>query len=756
MFYTTLKEMNSQAIIAVLIVLVAVFVGLISLARHESGVLHQLVGCEQHVFELEGRLATLQESFTYRIISWLLPEGPHFLDETVASSPAGAFRRILSLWPRLARFWQSRRDLQQCELVAQNLETKLRNAESKLGYLRFVKSRLTNQMSNIFVYFGVFLAVAAIALMSCWKSSTEKEQESENEQWQGNGLESDWSSMDGSLESTEEQLLDGHLNLTEKESHPEEHHESIEEERALFQRMKEQMEAEIGRLRNDMNVIQKNQEAEAENAIKTINGLREENQRYQSEIAHLAKITEATLKEKQAMSETSANTVVNLQRINEQLKAQVHIFSRNYKALKKQWQEEQERANVTIQDLQERNDQLLKEIADKEASAEEHRIKSDEMELSVHHLRQEVERAQEETRTQFQVKSQLLEEKEDLMRKFIKQQGHVISAMTKEKRRLKLELTAAKISEFVQGEQYQGLLAELSEFKNKGSILENTNSPSSAEDSGTLGQDLVKENVCLPDEEVNKKEAQKADESHQVNKEQKEDDEMIVTVKGRVKSRDIEEEDEADDKGCQNPQNESPPRTEKPQQQPITLNPMPNQPQMESDVFSRLGWPKPSAEIHQLNKGQKEDDKMIVTVKARIKCKEIKEEDEADKKEDHRVDQGCQNFQNEDPPSTEKPQQQPITSNPRPDQPKMKSNVFSRLGWPKPSAESHQVNKGKKDDEIMIVTIKDRVKGSKLEKDEGLDKKDDQKVEEGCKKSQKAKKARKARKAKKKLIKFDL
>ncbi|XP_066946131.1 calponin homology domain-containing protein DDB_G0272472-like [Macrobrachium rosenbergii] len=342
----------------------------------------------------------------------------------------------------------------------------------------------------------------------------------------------------------------------------------FKEDKIRFQKSKEQIRVQIGRLSHKIDFIRKHREVEMENAAKTINGLKEENHQNRSEIVRLSKMAQEVQKEQKAVTERYGKTVNNLRQMNKELEAEADLVYSDYQALQEQRQQEKETANETINDLQIMNDQLQKEIADKESSAKRHRHKTDEMEQVIRQLKGDLERAEEQNRVHIESQSQLLKEKRELQ-KTIKQQGQVIKDLNEEKQRLETEL--------------------------------------------------------------------------------------------------MEKEANKDDHGCQNSQKESPPKEGKSQRKLIIFDLEPELPQIETSVSSSHGHSKVSPESQQANNGPKEDEKMIVTVKERRKATKIEEDEAVDKKETQK------------PQKAQKPERKLITFDLEPDQPEMDRCSSSHL-----------------------------------------------------------------------------
>ncbi|XP_064096354.1 trichohyalin-like [Macrobrachium nipponense] len=546
--------MKVFAIIAVL--LGALFTGLNNFARRESGVLHQLVECERYCLELTGRLDTHMESpaFWKRIYSQ---------DTPIDSSPVPVLRRILAFCPRVRSFLKSRQDLQRCEIVARHLEKELEKVHSNLGFFQCLKTLMTEKVGHICVFSAVCLTLGAISLLMRFVCSKKQDIDLEDEQQENDDFELEWSSLDSSLDETEEfeelQLM---------------------EEKALLERQKEELEAENGRLCRRIDAIQKEKEAELENSNKTIHDLKLINDHNKAEIASLSQKIRAAQEERKAVVERSAKNIRNLQQSNKELEAEYDLVFSGYEALQSQRAEENENAKKIIDDLQERNDQLLKEIADKEASAQQHLKKAEDLEESVRLLKEELERAKEGNRAHIEIQSGLLKEKEELKKS--------------------------------------------------------------------------------------------TEETHKAGKE------------------------------CLNTQ-----KAEKCQRKLITFDLPPDQPQTKSSIFSGLGSPKESPKSRQATSGQKEEEKIVVTVKKRVK--DGKRDVSFEKKEPHKPEEGCQQPQKE-----RKVERKRIVFDLEPDQPEVIRSI-SGLSRPLPRHQPPRYDQ----EENWIIFRGEKLQLKRLEEMEG-------------------------------------
>ncbi|XP_064096325.1 intersectin-1-like [Macrobrachium nipponense] len=415
----------------------------------------------------------------------LLPGHPHR-----PSSPVAALRWILAFFPRLGSFLKSRQDLQRCEIVARHLEKELEKVHSNLGFFQCLKTLMTEKVGHICLFSAVCLTLGAISLLKRFVCSKKQETELEEDD-----LELDWSSLE-SEEIEELQLM---------------------EENALLKRQKEELEAENGRLCRKIDVLQKKREIQ------------------------LPTREEAVVEGQPKPSEPAQS--------NKELEAEYDplVFS-DYEALQSQRAQENERAKKTIDDLQESNDQLLMEIADKDALAQQHLKKAEDLQESVSLLKEELERTKEQNRANIEIQSRLLKENEEL----------------------------------------------------KNSI----------------------------------EEAHKAKE------------ECLNTLKAKKGQRKL-----------------------------ITFDLPPDQPQMKS-IFSGLASPKESPKSHQATSGQKEEEKIVVTVKKRVK--DGKRDVSFEKKEAHKPEEGCQQPQKE-----RKVERKCIVFDLEPDQPEVIRSI-SGLSRPLP------------------------------------------------------------------------
>ncbi|XP_064096355.1 uncharacterized protein LOC135208134 [Macrobrachium nipponense] len=450
-------------------------------------------------------------------------------------------RRILAFCPRVRSFLKSRQDLQRCEIVARHLEKELEKVHSNLGFFQCLKTLMTEKVGHICVFSAVCLTLGAISLLMRFVCSKKQDIDLEDEQQENDDFELEWSSLDSSLDETEEfeelQLM---------------------EEKALLERQKEELEAENGRLCRRIDAIQKEKEAE---------------------IASLSQKIRAAQEERKAVVERSAKNIRNLQQSKTGLKQYDLVFS-GYEALQSQRAEENENAKKIIDDLQERNDQLLKEIADKEALAQQHLKKAEDLEESVRLLKEELERTKEGNRAHIEIQSGLLKEKEELKKS--------------------------------------------------------------------------------------------TEETHKAGKE------------------------------CLNTQ-----KAEKGQRKLITFDLPPDQPQTKSSIFSGLGSPKESPKSRQATSGQKEKEKIVITVKKRVK--DGKRDVSFEKKEAHKPEEGCQRPQQE-----RKVERKRIVFDLEPDQPEVIRSI-SGLSRPLPRHQPPRYDQ----EENWIVFRGEKLQLKRLEEMEG-------------------------------------
>ncbi|XP_066943630.1 golgin subfamily A member 6-like protein 6 [Macrobrachium rosenbergii] len=689
MFFVALKAVCLKAFVTAFVLFGALFTGLNHFARLESGVLHQLVACEQCVLDLKGRVDTLNKSST------VLRIRINFKKETIDSWPVAALRRILSFCPRVGRFLKSRQDLQRCEILARNLERKLEKVESKLGFFQFLKTRLNENAGIVCVYSGMCLTIGGILLMLSMLYNNKEEIHPDDEQQEENGFEVDWSSMDSCSLDEAEETVEERQNLTEKNCDSEEKQKLLEmeklfeEEKSLFEKRKEELEAEIGRLSNKIGAIQKEREAEIENATKTVNGLKEVNHQHKSEIIRLSKMIQTVQKEKQAVTERSMKTANNLIQTNKELEAEADLVYSDYQALQKQREEEKESAKKTIRDLEIIKDQLLMEIANTEASAEQHRDETEELKQSIRLLKEEVERAKEKNRAQIAIQSQLL----------------------KEKKQREEETESAKKT-----------INDLEIIKDQ-LLMEIANTEASVEEHRNETEELKQSIRLLKGELERAKEKNRAHieiQSQQLK--EKEKLQKTMDEQGQI----IEEMSEKNR------------RLEK-ELMDAKINDFVRGERYETLVTELQAFKKRASVLeNETASGEPELEDIkeeVVKVENKVIEERVKDrqsqEDGVDKREAHNANEGCQN-----PQKAKRDQRKLITFDLEPDQPQMKSSVFSRLASRKASPE-------------MIVTAKERVKDRKRE-EEIADKKEPQKADEGCQKPQKAKKDQR------KLITFDL
>ncbi|XP_064098117.1 early endosome antigen 1-like [Macrobrachium nipponense] len=435
MFSSKLKAVCLQALMIIVVLLEALFSGLNYRARVHSGLLDQLIRCEQN------------------------------------GSPVEVLQWITSFSPLLGTLWKSTQDRQQCEQIPQNLETKIENVHSRLGIFGFMKNLHNSLFTDSWKFAGLCLTLGGILFMKTWLSRKEEEMNSIEEDAD---LVGEWWSTDSSLDDacvTEEEEEEEGQDLAEDPSDPknkkklEEIETLFELEKAVFEEKKHEMENEIGRLSDEMEVIRKDREAEMESWTKNMNDLEQTNTKQKEEITRLTNVIEDVKKNREAVIRRSTKTINDLTQRNQQLKAEAALALDDYEALQKEREEEKERANTAITDLQKMNDQLQREISSNE-----------EMKKSILMLEEELTRAKEVIRVQIEKETHLVRENEDLERS-IAEQNQIIEDISEERKRLKSELVAANIN------------SELKGLKDKVILLE-TELASAMEENGALKEEV--------------------------------------------------------------------------------------------------------------------------------------------------------------------------------------------------------------------------------------------------------------------------
>ncbi|XP_064116670.1 liprin-beta-1-like [Macrobrachium nipponense] len=464
MFTTkALKAACIKAFFIVMIGLAALIAGLLLIARLESGLSDQLLGCEQHFLDLEGRVKTHDVSFAGRLLISRL-----FELEPVSSSPVVALDRILSACPWLGGLWKSRRNLQRCELMVRGLEEELENTESKLGIFQFIKTLISKKVDYLWMHSGLCLTLAGglmATLLPGRKRKTKLEDENQEE-------ETEWWSMDSSLDGTVvTEDLEGQ-NVRVKPSDAKEKLKDIEkitgQANELLKEKTGYIEAQMKRLINvtkKVEAVEKDREAEKEKATQIMDDLQQINKLQKADIERLSLQIEAAQNDGKEEIEKLTKTIDNLRATNRQLEADAALILDDFAAFQNDREVEKEDANRIISELYGKNDQLQKEVDNKKASVEEHRKAREEMEISIRLLKEELNGPKKKTRAQTEKISQLLQEKEEL-------KGNV-EEMSKERNKLNGQLMEAQINDLVRRKRYDALVSEVEGFKNQVIILEN-------------------------------------------------------------------------------------------------------------------------------------------------------------------------------------------------------------------------------------------------------------------------------------------
>ncbi|XP_068201556.1 putative leucine-rich repeat-containing protein DDB_G0290503 [Palaemon carinicauda] len=383
--------------------------------------------CESYFMDLEGQMKEIQDSFGFRMVSWLMPKRIENPEGGIGNVPV--LQRLLSSFPVVGGFWKSRQDLQLCQLKVQTLERNLETLKADTKPIKILGKFLPDfvtgtedgtiipQMSggNWFRVAMVGMFLAGNVLL--WKFLAKKEEENEQAELGKNQLEMEKQSefLDSKLESAWEEV-----------------HSRCQLESKLEEEKKE-LKAEIQRLSNAMETLTKDKENEIENFSTKIQDLQITNDQLKNELSnrditicdHLDKLSEKDykisglndqLEKVHEEYEARVNKESKLQEEIEDLKIETLGLSNAMETLTKDKENEIENLSTKIQDLQITNDQLKSELSNRDITICDHLAKLSEKDYKISGLNDQLEKVHWENEARVKKESKLQEEIEDLKR----------------------------------------------------------------------------------------------------------------------------------------------------------------------------------------------------------------------------------------------------------------------------------------------------------------------------------------------------
>ncbi|XP_068222437.1 myosin heavy chain, clone 203-like [Palaemon carinicauda] len=461
-----------------------VFGGLFNASHLTADLQEQQSACESYFMDLEGQMKGIQDSFRFRMFSWLLPKRNENSEGGIGNVPI--LQRLLSSFPVVGGFWQSRQDLQMCHLKVQTMERKLETLKTDLkpfGILgKFLPDFVTGTEGGTIVpqmRGGNWFRVAVVGMIVAgnvllWKLWSTKEEEKELEEL-GENIQLE---MEKQIEFLDREL----------ESAWEEVHSRCQVESKLEEEKKE-LKAEIQRLSNTMETLQKDKENEIDHFSTKMQDLQLTNEQLKNELSnkdiaigdHLDKLTEKDQKILRLTEKLGKVHEENEARIKRESKLEEEIedlkvdtlgLSHRIETLHMEKGIETEKFSTKLQELQKTNDHLNEELSNKDASIGEYPNKSSEMEQINLDKSEQLARVEDEKIASIHWLESRFEDK-------IVEFEEIIREMKTEKERLEMSLTEARVNDLVRNGRYNCLLEELKglkeEYSNKFSEMEQKN-----------------------------------------------------------------------------------------------------------------------------------------------------------------------------------------------------------------------------------------------------------------------------------------
>ncbi|XP_068248868.1 putative leucine-rich repeat-containing protein DDB_G0290503 [Palaemon carinicauda] len=402
------------------------FGGLFNASHLAADLQEQHSACESYFMDLEGQMKEIQDSFGFRMVSWLLPKRIENPEGGIGNVPV--LQRLLSSFPVVGGFWKSRQDLQLCQLKVQTLERNLESVKTDLKPIeilgKFLPDFVTGtedgtivpQMSggNWFRVAMVGMFVAGNVLL--WKFLSKKEEEKEQAELGKNvqlEMENQNEFLDRELESAWEEV-----------------HSRCQLESKLKEEKKE-LKADIQLLFNAMETLQKDKENEIEDFSTKMQDLQLTNEQLKSELSnreitigdHLDDLTEKDhkisglndqLEKVHGENEARVKRESKLEKEIEELKVETLCLSIRIETLQKDKENEIENFSTKMQDLQLTNEQLKSELSNREITIGDHLDDLTEKDHKISGLNDQLEKVHGENEARVKRESKLMKEIKDL------------------------------------------------------------------------------------------------------------------------------------------------------------------------------------------------------------------------------------------------------------------------------------------------------------------------------------------------------
>ncbi|XP_068227925.1 putative protein tag-278 [Palaemon carinicauda] len=449
-------------------------------ASHTAGVQEQQLECETYLKDLEGQLRKVQESFAFRMVSWLLPKRSDNSEAGIGDVPV--LQRLLSSIPVVGGFWSSGQDLQECQLKVQTMERKLDMLRTDLkptGILeRFLPDFVSGTEGGTIVpqmKGGNWLTVVLVGVIVAgnvllWKFlSTDKEEKE--------------------LEELGEiiQLMEDEIEFLDKE---------VENDREEDEEKKE-LRAEIQRLCNRVEALEKEREIKTEKFSTELQDLQQTNDQLKDELSNkdasigeylnqLTKMEQINLEISEKLINVEGEKADSIHRLESVFEGEIEELEKTIqnqldiiKDMETKKEIETEKFSTELQDLQQTNDHLKDELSNKNASIGDYLNQLTKMEQINLEISEKLVNVEGEKAESIHRLESIFEGEIEELEKTIQNQLDIIKEMETEKERLEMKLTEAKEKDLVRNKNYNSLLEELvnlkEEYYEKSSEMEEKN-----------------------------------------------------------------------------------------------------------------------------------------------------------------------------------------------------------------------------------------------------------------------------------------
>ncbi|XP_068238959.1 putative autophagy-related protein 11 [Palaemon carinicauda] len=430
----------------------------------------QQSACEGYFKYLEGQMAEIQDSFAYRMVSWLLPKRNDNSEGGIGDVPV--IQRLLSSLPVVGGFWKSPQDLQWCQLQVQTMERKLdtlKNDLKSIGILgKFFPDFVIGTEGGAIapqIWGGNWFRVGVVSSIVAgsivlWKCLATNEEEKELKDLGKNvqlEMEKQIEFLDSELEHAWEEII----SRCQKESKDEEE--------------KKELKAEIQRLFNTLEILQKDKKIETENFLTKMQDLQLTNVQLQSELSNKEikiedDLNELAEKDKQILglmeqlenvrqeNEARMKRESKLEEEIEELKVENLGLSNRNKTLHKEKEIEIEKFSIQLQDLQKTNDQLKEKLSNKDTLIGQYLNRFSEMEEINLEMTEKLTRVEDEKMSCIH-----------WLHCVIKEKIEKLEEMKTQKERLEKSLSEARLNDLVRNGKYNCLLEEVNGLKEENS-----------------------------------------------------------------------------------------------------------------------------------------------------------------------------------------------------------------------------------------------------------------------------------------------